>query len=100
MLLRRGRVLNDFRYASLLTVGLILIFTGTINFLASWWIKGGHMGALAASGTATLFLCTFLVILHPAANQAFPIILHGIYLGLLVMRWKARDLRKPLEAEV
>lgn len=75
----------DLRLAWLITIGLILIYTGIVNVLLTGRIKRQQRWALATSASATALLVAFLVVLHPASSQTLLIVLNGTYLGLLLV---------------
>ena len=81
---------HDLRLAWLLTVGLILIYTGAVNVLLSGRIKRYERWAVAMSASSTALLVAFLGVLHPAKSQTLLIVLDGTYLGLLLV-----GLRRP-----
>ena len=84
--LRQGKP-YDFRLVSLLATGGILVYPGLINIGISRWIKQGHPWALAMSAVVTLPLLVYEALLVPArhSNQAWGVIINGIYLGFLIV---------------
>jgi len=75
----------DLRLAWLLTLGLILMYTGSANMLLSGRIKRAERSAVAMSASSTALLVAFLAVLHPAKSQTLLIVLTGTYLGLLLV---------------
>jgi hypothetical protein len=76
----------DLRLAWLLTVGLILMYSGSVNVLLSSRIKCSERWPMAMSASSTALLVAFLAVLHPAKPQTLLIVLNGVYLGLLLVR--------------
>lgn len=75
----------DLRLAWLITVGLILMYTGSVNVLLSGRIKRYERWAMVMSASSTALLVAFLAVLHPAKAQTLLIVLNGTYLGLLLV---------------
>lgn len=75
----------DLRLAWLLTVGLILMYSGSVNVLLSSRIKRSDPWAVTMSASATALLVAFLAVLHPAKPQTL-LMLNSPYLGLLLVR--------------
>jgi len=76
----------DLRLAWLITLGLILMYTGSVNVVLSARIKRSEHWAVAVSASSTALLVAFLAVLHPAKPQTLLIVLNGVYLGLLLVR--------------
>jgi drug/metabolite transporter superfamily protein YnfA len=90
----------DFRLVSLLATGGVLVYPALINIGISRWIRQGHPWALAMSAVVTLPLLVYEALLVPAhhSNQAFGVIIGGIYLCFLSMAFVStwRDTRPRL----
>jgi len=80
----------DLRLAWLLTIGLILMYSGSVNVLLSGRIKRSERWAMAMSASSTALFVAFLAVLHPAKSQTLLIALNSTYLGLLLV-----GLRRP-----
>jgi len=80
----------DLRLAWLITLGLILMYTGSVNVLLSSRIKRSERWAVTMSASSTALLVACLAVLHPADSQTLLIALNGTYLGLLLV-----GLRRP-----
>lgn len=74
----------NLRFAWLVTIGLILMQTGTVNVVLSRWVKSYHRWAVAMAAVSTGLLLVFLMALHPADSQGILIGLYGAYLVLLL----------------
>ena len=93
--LRQGKP-YDFRLASLLATGGILVYPGLINIGISRWIKQGHPWALAMSAVVTLPLLLYEALLIPAhhSNQTWGVIVNGLYLCFLITAWVSQSIRQ------
>ena len=79
----------DTRRAWLLTIGLIVVYSGVVNTMLYRRVRRRERWALGMAATATTLLLAFLVIVHPAANQIVLILMSGGYLTLLLWRLRA-----------
>ena len=79
----------DTRRAWLLTIGLIVVYSGVVNTMLYRRVRRRERWALGMAATATILLLAFLVIVHPAANQIVLILMSGGYLTLLLWRLRA-----------
>ncbi len=79
----------DTRRVWLLTIGLILVYTGLANALLYRRIRRAERWALGMAATVTALLLVFLLVLHPAADQTVLILMSGGYLALLLWRLRA-----------
>jgi hypothetical protein len=75
----------DLRLVFLLTLGLIFIYTGSVNMLLSGRIKRSEREALVMSASTTALLVGFLAVLYPAKSETLLIVVNGAYLGLLLV---------------
>lgn len=82
----------DFRFASLLLLGLALVFAGALQMAAFRPLRRGSRGALLLAGGASLFTVGLVLLMLPVFPAWGTLALDVAHLGLLALAW--RDLKK------
>ena len=85
----------DFRYASLMTLGLSLVFAGALQVGASRGLRAGARWARLLSAGSALYVVGLVLLLMPIVPALGLLALHVAYLALLAAAWRGRGAPAP-----